>query len=77
MDVADQTIANPIYEQLGNREPSTVIEAQAVLEAIRSEKGYLSEDFLEDIKNLREHHRVKIEKDYEKKRATEARYTKA
>jgi hypothetical protein len=68
---------NPIFKQLGKREPSTAIEADAVLENIRRGKGYMSDGFVTAIKVLPDDYREWIEEIFEKTRRTEAKYTKA
>ena len=77
MDEAKQALAKhgAILERLGDREPSRIIEAQAIIENIRVEKGYLDEDLLEDLNSLRDGNRKRVERIFELKRRTEAAYT--
>jgi hypothetical protein len=64
-----------ILEQLGTNQPGTFLEAQAIVENIRIKKGYLGQDFLKDIEQLRSEHQNYILQSLEDKRATEAAYT--
>jgi hypothetical protein len=64
-----------VYRQLGNREPSTAIEAQAVIENIRVEKGHLDADTLRELDTLTQRTRETILKIVKSKRETEADYT--
>ncbi|ORY18241.1 hypothetical protein BCR34DRAFT_596464 [Clohesyomyces aquaticus] len=66
-----------ILEQLGDREPSTILEAQAVLEGIRAEKGYLDLDTLQDLASIRAQSRNNILRIIEQKKETEAAYTRS
>ncbi|KAF1351570.1 hypothetical protein EJ07DRAFT_159316 [Lizonia empirigonia] len=43
-----------VLAQLGDRESSSILEAQVVIESIRAAKGYLEEDFLHDYRFLYE-----------------------
>jgi hypothetical protein len=65
-----------VLEKLGDREPSTEFEAQAVLEGIRASKGYLGEETLQDIRMLRESSRQDIQRVMNSLQETEAGYTK-
>jgi small-conductance mechanosensitive channel len=64
-----------VYRQLGTREPTNAIEAQAVIENIRAEKGYLDEETLQDLQNLSEQSRDRLLRIVKLKRETEAAYT--
>lgn len=64
-----------VLKQLGTNQPGTCLEAQAIVENIRIKKGYLDQDFLQDIKQLRPEHQRYILQSLEDKRATEAAYT--
>ncbi|KAF2001815.1 hypothetical protein P154DRAFT_574818 [Amniculicola lignicola CBS 123094] len=66
-----------IYEALGDREPSTTLEAAAVLANIREEKGYVDDEVMEDLNSIRDRSREKILRMYEKKREEEAAHTKS
>ena len=43
-----------VLEKLGDREPSTEFEAQAVPKGTRASKGYLDEETLQDVGRMRE-----------------------
>lgn len=64
-----------LLAQLGDREPASLIEAQAVIENIRAEKGYLDSETLQDLHKINEQSRKKILHLVELKRKTEAAYT--
>lgn len=64
-----------VLAQLGDREPANLIEAQAVIENIRAEKGYLDNETLQDLCNINEQSRKKILHLVRLKRETEAAYT--
>lgn len=64
-----------VLAQLGDREPSSLIEAQAVIENIRAEKGYLDNETLQDLRTINEQSRKKILHLVQLKRETEAAYT--
>jgi hypothetical protein len=65
-----------VLEKLGDREPSTEFEAQAVLEGIRASKGYLDEETLQDISRMRESSRQHIQGIVDSFQETVAAYTK-
>ena len=65
-----------ILKNLGQEEPTTRIEAQALLERIRADKGYLDEETLCELRALPERNRAKILRVAEKSRETQAAYTK-
>jgi hypothetical protein len=65
-----------VLEKLGDREPSTELEAQAVLEGIRASKGYLDEETLQDISRMRESSRQHIQGIVDSFQETVAAYTK-
>jgi hypothetical protein len=65
-----------VLERLGDREPTTVLEAQAVIENIRAEKGYLDQETLQHLNGLPLRSRQSISRIIELKRETEAAYTK-
>ncbi|KAF2680362.1 hypothetical protein K458DRAFT_94472 [Lentithecium fluviatile CBS 122367] len=66
-----------ILEKLGDREPSTVLEAQAVIENIRVEKGHLDDATLRDLRTIPERSCQKVMRVVERNRKTEAKYTKS
>jgi hypothetical protein len=65
-----------VLERLGDDEPSSRLEAQAVIKAIKVEKGYLDESILQDLNTLRPETLETILQVIEQKRKTEAAYTK-
>ena len=65
-----------VLEKLGDQEPSTEFEAQAVLEGIRASKGYLDEETLQDISRMRESSRQHIQGIVDSFQETVAAYTK-
>jgi hypothetical protein len=65
-----------VLAQLGDREPSTLLEAKAIIEGIRAEKGYLDADTMDDLSSIRAQSRDNILRIVEQKRETEAAYTK-
>lgn len=65
-----------VLEKLGDQEPSTEFEAQAVLEGIRASKGYLDEETLQDISRMRESSRRHIQGIVDSFQETVAAYTK-
>ncbi|KAJ4360929.1 uncharacterized protein N0V89_001498 [Didymosphaeria variabile] len=64
-------------DNLGDQEPLTMFEAQAVLESIRVEKGYLDEETLGDVQAMRNRSRQTITRFVDKAREMEAAYTKS
>jgi hypothetical protein len=64
-----------IFDRLGDREPQTVIEAQAVLENIRAEKGLLDAEILGELRTLSSHALGRILGMAKSHRETEAAYT--
>jgi hypothetical protein len=64
-----------VLAQLGDQEPASLIEAQAVIENIRAGKGYLDTETLQDLHKLNEQNRKKILHLVKLKRETEAAYT--
>jgi hypothetical protein len=64
-----------IFKNLGDREPQTVIEAQAVLENIRAEKGHLDAETLRELHSLRAQTQERLLRIVQLKRETEAAYT--
>ena len=64
-----------VLKKLGTKQPRTHLEAQAIVKNIRIEKGYLDQDFLKDIEQLRPENQNFILQSFEDKRATEASYT--
>ena len=64
-----------VLAQLGNREPSLLSEAQAVIEGIRAEKGYLNADVLQELDSLKPETRDYLLRIVEQKKETEAAYT--
>jgi hypothetical protein len=65
-----------VLERLGDREPMTELEAQAVLEDIRASKGYLDEDTLQDLSRMRDSSRQYIQRIVDSFQETAAAYTK-
>jgi hypothetical protein len=65
-----------LFKQLGTSEPTTTIEAEAVLEHIREEKGYIDPDFEQALNGLAPLYREKVFKFLLSKKKTEAAYTK-
>ena len=65
-----------VLEKLGDREPSTEFEAQAVLEDIRASKGYLDEETLQDVRRMRESSKQHIQRIVDSFQETAAAYTK-
>lgn len=65
-----------VLESLGDREPTTVLEAQAVIENIRAEKGYLDPETAQHLNALPPRSRQNISRIIARKRETEAAYTK-
>jgi hypothetical protein len=64
-----------VFKQLGDREPTTAIEAQAVIENIRAEKGHLDDQAVQEVNTLSRPVRETILRIVELKRETEAAYT--
>ncbi len=64
-----------VLDELGNREPSTVLQARAVTEQIRISKGHLDDDVRRDLDNLRPENRALMLGFVERSRETEAAYT--
>ena len=64
-----------VLAQLGDREPASLIETQAVIENIRTEKGYLDSETLQDLHKIPEQSRKKVSQLVKLKRETEAAYT--
>ena len=65
-----------VLRRLGDREPSNAPEAQAVIERIRAEKGYLDEKTLHELNSISDESRQSILHIVELKRETEAAYTR-
>lgn len=65
-----------ILDELGDREPTTIHEAQAILEDIRSGKGYLDQETLHHLSTMPARSRQQIERIVNTKKETEAAYTK-
>jgi hypothetical protein len=65
-----------VLEKLGDREPMTELEAQAVLEDIRASNGYLDEETLQDLSKMRDSSRQYIQRIVNSFRETAAAYTK-
>jgi hypothetical protein len=74
--VRNYTPLNMDGDNFSFREPSTVLEARAVMESIRVEKGYLDDVTQRDLNTLLPRSRLKIQRIIEAKRETEAAYTK-
>ncbi|KAH7082057.1 hypothetical protein FB567DRAFT_581505 [Paraphoma chrysanthemicola] len=64
-----------IYKQLGSREPSTVEEAQAVIEYIRAEKGHLDDGALRELDTVSPRTRERLLRIVQLKQESEAAYT--
>lgn len=64
-----------VLAQLGDREPSSILEAQAVIESIRAAKGYLEEDFLRHVRSMPPQSCDKVLQMNERLRETEAAFT--
>jgi hypothetical protein len=64
-----------VFKQLSNREPTTAIEARAVVENIRAEKGHLDDQALQEVNTLSVPVRETLLRIVELKRETEAAYT--
>jgi hypothetical protein len=65
-----------VLKKLGDGEPSTFLEAQAVIESIRAKKGYLEPTTMQDVNNMPARSRQNIMHLIEDKIETEAAYTK-
>jgi hypothetical protein len=64
-----------VLAQLGDHEPRSQIEAQAVIEGIRAEKGYLGQDIFQDLNSLKPENREYLLRVVQQKKETEAAYT--
>jgi hypothetical protein len=64
-----------VFKQLGDREPTTAIEAQAFIENIRAEKGHLDDRAVQEVNTLSPQVRERILRIVESKREIEAKYT--
>jgi hypothetical protein len=64
-----------VFRQLGDREPVTSTEAQAVIENIRAEKGYLDDETLQELNTLGSRTKERLLRIINLKRETEAAYT--
>lgn len=64
-----------ILAELGQREPTTALQANAVLESIRAGKGYLDRQTLLDLETIRTGSRERVLSIIAEKRRTEAAYT--
>lgn len=64
-----------VLDALGDREPSTRLEAQAVTEKIRLSKGHLDEEVRSDLENLQPRNRNIMLGFVERNREMEAAYT--
>ncbi|KAH9866598.1 hypothetical protein J1614_008290 [Plenodomus biglobosus] len=64
-----------VYEELGTREPSTLEQAQAVIENIRAEKGHLDKDALRELDTISPRNREKFLRIVQLKQESEAAYT--
>jgi hypothetical protein len=65
-----------VLERLGDREPMTELEAQAVLEDIRASKGYLDEETWQNLGRMRDSSRQYIQRIVDSFQETAATYTK-
>ena len=66
-----------IFKNLGDREPQSVIEAQAVLENIRTEKGHIDMGTLQELQTLSSQAQDTVLRFVQLLRETEAAYTTA
>ncbi|KAF2875580.1 hypothetical protein BDV95DRAFT_278391 [Massariosphaeria phaeospora] len=66
-----------VLERLGDGEPTSALEAKAVIESIRADKGHLDDETLQDLQSIRDRSRQNILRIIELKRETEAAYTKS
>ncbi|UPX10550.1 uncharacterized protein EKO05_0001202 [Ascochyta rabiei] len=64
-----------VYTELGTREPSTLEQAQAVIEYIRTEKGYLDKDILRELDTISPRNRERLLRIVQLKQESEAAYT--
>jgi hypothetical protein len=64
-----------VFRQLGDREPVNSIEAQAIIENIRAEKGHLDDETLRDLHTLGQRSQDRLLRIVKLKRETEAAYT--
>jgi hypothetical protein len=64
-----------VFRQLGGREPANLTEAQAVIENIRAEKGYLDDKTLQELNILDARTKERLLRIINLKRETEAAYT--
>jgi hypothetical protein len=64
-----------VFKELGDREPLNTIEAQAVIENIRAEKGHLDEETLREVHTLGSRIQERLLRIVQLKRETEAAYT--
>lgn len=64
-----------IFRQLGDREPTTAVEAQAVIENIRAEKGHLDKEVVQELHTNSQRTQDVIFNIVKLKRETEAAYT--
>jgi hypothetical protein len=65
-----------VLERLGDREPSTALEANAVIERIRISKGYLDDETRSELDGISLRGREIILQIFEDARETLAAYTK-
>jgi hypothetical protein len=64
-----------VFRRLGNDEPATTLQTQAVIENIRAEKGYLDDEILQDLHRIGQRSRERLLRIVQLKRETEAAYT--
>lgn len=79
MEVATSLLVgkhHDVLKQLGDGEPSTLLEAEAVIEDIRDKKGYLDPDTLQLVEAMPARNRDKILRAIEQMKDTEANYTR-
>lgn len=74
--LSDLTQHGAVLDQLGDREPSTIQEAQAVLEDIRARKGILDDETVYHLNFIPERNRRLIQRNLDALRETEAAYTR-
>ncbi|KAF2704317.1 hypothetical protein K504DRAFT_507325 [Pleomassaria siparia CBS 279.74] len=66
-----------VLKRLGDGEPSTLLEAEAVIEEIREEKGYLDSETIQHVNSIPNQSRDKVWRRIEKSKENEAAYTKS
>ena len=72
----DASRHHEVFEQLEKAEPSTMCEVRAILEDIRCDKGYIDNDYRQDLENLTSANRYRTLRDNAKQRKREAAFAK-